>query len=256
MGIDILAVGAHPDDVDMISGGTLAKLASRGKEIVIVDLTRGEMASRGTPEQRAKEAQAAASVLGVRERIALDLGDGVLTDDLENRRILIELIRHHRPSLILTHYWDDLHPDHAAAGSLIRSIMYPVGFANYPADGEPYRPNEVLFFMAHNSFEPSFIVDVDGYHDTKMEAVSCFASQVYQPDSSEPPTGIAQPDFLLKLESRARYFGARIGRTFGEPFLVTRCVPMVDPCDHYSEFGKLYSAESWRHEKETRGDQA
>jgi len=255
MGVDVLAIGAHPDDVDMICGGTLAKLAARGKEVVIVDLTRGEMASRGTPEMREEEARAAAKILGARERIPLDLGDGVLLDNLANRRVLIELIRRLRPALVMTHFWDDLHPDHAATGMIIRSIMYPVGFANYPADGEPYRPNEVLFFMAHNSFEPSFIVDIDEYHDTKMAAVSCFKSQFYSEESDEPPTGIAEPGFLLKLESRARYFGSRIARSFGEPFLVTRSVPMVDPCDHYREFAKLYSADSWRLTNDKSGDE-
>ncbi len=200
MSIDVLAIGAHPDDVDMICGGTVSKLAARGKSVVVLDLTRGEMGSRGTPESRAEEARRAAEVLGAQERISLDLGDGRLEDSMENRRQLIEVVRQLRPTLILAHYWDDLHPDHSAAGQLVRGIMYPMGFANYPAAGEPYRPNEVLFFMAHTTFDPSFIVDIDGFHDKKMEAVRCFTSQFHQEDSTEPPTGISEPDFLMKLE--------------------------------------------------------
>jgi len=242
MSVDVLAIGAHPDDVDMICGGTLAKLVSRGKRVAILDLTRGEMGTRGSPEVRAGEAQAAARVLGASERITLDMGDGRLENSAENRRHLIEAIRRFRPTLILTHYWEDLHADHSAAGHLVRSVMYPVGFAKYPAQGEPYRPNEVLFFMAHTPFEPSFVVDIDGFHETKLEAVRCFASQFYQENSSEPPTGISQPDFLTRLEARARYFGALIGRGFGEPFRVTRAVPMVDPVDHYAPFPKIYSS--------------
>ncbi|MBM3317722.1 MAG: bacillithiol biosynthesis deacetylase BshB1 [Candidatus Eisenbacteria bacterium] len=245
MPVDVLAIGAHPDDVDMICGGTLAKLAARGRAVAILDLTRGEMGTRGTPETRAREAQRAAEILGARERVALDLGDGRIENSADARRQVIEVVRRLRPTLILTHYWDDLHPDHAAAGHLVRAVMYPVGFARYPAEGEPYRPNEVLFFMAHTPFEPSFVVDVDGYHERKMEAVRCFASQFHSADSAEPPTGISQPDFLLRLEARARHYGGLIGRAFGEPFLVTRAVPVADPVEHYAPFPKIYSSRSW-----------
>jgi len=253
MSVDVLAVGAHPDDVDMICGGTLAKLVARGKSVAIVDLTRGEMGSRGDPEMRSREAQAAAKALGVQERVILDMGDGRLENNAENRRHLIEVIRRLRPTLILAHYWDDLHPDHAAAGHLVRSVMYPVGFARYPAQGEPYRPNEVLFFMAHTTFPPSFIVDVSESHERKMEAIRCYASQFHREGAAEVPTGISQPDFLLRLEARARFFGSQIGRTFGEPFLVTRTVPMVDPVDHYAPFPKIYSSRTWE-EQAPRGN--
>jgi N-acetylglucosamine malate deacetylase 1 len=245
MGIDLLAIGAHPDDVDMIVGGTVAKLTAAGRSAAILDLTRGEMGTRGTPETRAREAQAAARVLGARERIILDLGDGVLADNAESRRQVIEVIRRLRPKLILAHYWDDLHPDHSAAGQIMRAIMYPMGFANYPAGGEPYRPNEILFFMAHTPFEPDFIVDIEGFHDRKMEAVGCFSSQFFRPDSHEPPTGISQPDFLGRLEARARHFGSLIGRSHGEPYKTTRAVPMSDPVAHYEPFGKIYSSGTW-----------
>ena len=245
MAVDIMAIGAHPDDVDMICGGTVAKMAARGHSVLIVDLTRGEMGTRGNPDLRAEEARCAAERLGARERIGLDMGDGRLADTEVNRRAIIELVREHRPSLILTHYWEDLHPDHAVAGQLLRAIMYPVGFANYPADGEPFRPNEVLFFMGHTRFTPSFIADIDGFHETKMAAVSCFCSQFHQEGSAEPPTGIAQPDFLMKLEARARYFGSQIGRTFGEPFRTTRPVPVDDMVMHYAPFTKLYSSARW-----------
>ncbi len=242
MGIDVLAIGAHPDDVDLICGGTLAKLASRGKSVVILDLTRGEMATRGSPVIRAKEAQAAAKVLGIRERIPMDLGDGRLENSVDVRLEVIEQIRRLRPGLILTHHWEDLHPDHAAAANIVRTIMYPVGFANYPAKGEPFRPNEALFFMGHMPFDPSFVVDIDGFHDQKMEAVRCFASQFHQHGSTALPTEISAPDFLQRVETRARYFGNLIGRSFGEPFFVTRTVPMVDPADHYAAFRKIYSS--------------
>jgi len=241
MGVDLLAVGAHPDDVDMIVGGTLAKLAHRGKEIVILDLTRGEMATRGTPEQRAKEAQEAARVLGVKKRIGLDLGDGRLQDNEESRRQVIEVIREFRPTVVMGHYWEDLHPDHVAAGSIMRSVMYPAGFAHYPAAGEPFRPSEFLYFMAHFLFTPSFVVDISEFHAKKMEAVTCFGSQLFAEGSREPPTGISQPGFLKKLEGRARHFGSLIDQEFGEPFFVIRTVPMLDPVEHYAPFPRIHA---------------
>jgi len=241
VGIDLLAIGAHPDDVDMTVGGTLAKLADRGKSVVILDLTRGEMGSRGSPEERAQEAQAAARVLGVKERIILDLGDSRLEDNAENRRRVMEWIRRLRPALVLAHHWNDLHPDHMAVGRIMRAVMHTSGFAKYPADGEPYRPNEVLFYMAHTPFEPSFIVDISEWHERKMEAVRCFRSQFHDPKAEGPPTLLSQPGFLKRLEGRARYFGSLIDRDFGEPFYVVRAVPMVDPVDHYAPFPKTPS---------------
>ncbi|MBU0755264.1 MAG: bacillithiol biosynthesis deacetylase BshB1 [Planctomycetes bacterium] len=241
MGIDLLAVGAHPDDVDMIAGGTVSKLVHRGKSVVIVDLTRGEMGTRGSPDLRAEEANKAAEVLGVKKRIILDMGDGRLENNEKNRRQLIEIIREYRPRIVMGHYWEDLHPDHVAAGWLMRSVMYPSGFANFPADGVPFRPNEFLFFMAHFSFTPSFIVDITDFHDRKIEAVRSFGSQLYAEGSNAPATGISQPDFLKKLEARARYFGSQIDRTFGEPFYVLRTVPMVDPVDHYAPFPRIHA---------------
>ncbi len=241
MGIDLLAVGAHPDDVDMIAGGTVAKMASMGRSVVIIDLTRGEMGTRGSPEKRAHEASEAAKVLGVKQRITLDLGDGMLEDNAKNRTRLIEAIREFRPALVMGHHWEDLHPDHAAAGSIMRSVMYPCGFANHPAKGEPFRPAEFLFFMGHYHFEPSFVVDITGYHDRKMEAVKCFSSQLYSEGSSEPATGISRPDFLKKLEGRARHYGSQIERTFGEPFMVMRAVPVDDPVELYAPFHKVHA---------------
>lgn len=241
MGVDVLAIGAHPDDVDMIAGGTIAKLVSRGKSVVIMDLTRGEMGTRGSPESRQEEARCAARLLGVEERVILDLGDGRLEDSMESRVQVIEKIREFRPKVVMGHYWEDLHPDHVAAGNILKSVMYPAGFANYPARGEPYRPSEFLYFMAHFPFEPSFIVDITGFHEKKIEAVKCFASQLHAPGKQEPATGISQPDFLMKLEARARFFGSRIDRTFGEPFYVLRPVPMVDPVDHYAPFPRIHA---------------
>lgn len=241
MAVDILAIGAHPDDVEMICGGTIAKMVDRGYSVGVVDMTRGELGTRGTPESRAQEAAAAAAVLGVSERVNLGLPDTRVTNNEEARVLVVEEIRRLRPKLVLSHYWEDLHPDHAATGQIVKDTMYPAGFANFPAKGEPYRPNEYLFFMAHFGFEPSFIVDIAHYHERKMESVKCYQSQLHDGTKDGLETLIAQPTFLNRLEARARHFGSMIYREFGEPFLVRRPVPVDDPLALYEPFPKVYA---------------
>ncbi len=239
MTVDVVAIGAHPDDVELIIGGTIAKLIDRGKSVAVIDMTRGEMATRGTPEIREKEAQQAADILGVTKRINLNLPDGRLENNEQNRIKIIEQIRLLRPTLVFAHHWNDLHPDHVATANIVRDTMYTTGFTNYPAKGAPYRPNEYLFFMSHLTFTPSFIVDTSDYHDKKLQAVNCFKSQLNNPDSAEPPTGISQPHFIERVTARARHFGSLIQTRYGEPFFVRRPVPIDDPVDLYKPFPKL-----------------
>lgn len=241
MSVDVLVIGAHPDDVEMIVGGTVAKLVDRGRTVAIADMTRGEMGTRGTPEIRKAEADAAAKVLGVVERVNLELPDGRLENNELARVKVIELIRRLRPRIVMTHYWDDLHPDHSATGFIVRDTMYPSGFANYPAKGAPFRPNEYLFFMAHFTFEPSFIVDIDGYWDKKVESIKCYQSQLHDATRDGLETLISQPTFIKRLEGRARNYGGMIYREFGEPFIVRRPVPVVDPVELYESFSKIHA---------------
>lgn len=237
--VDILAIGAHPDDVELVVGGTLAKMIDRGRSVVIADLTRGEMGTRGTPEIRANEAAEAAALLGVQERINLDMGDGVLEDTLDNRAKLIEIIRRYRPIVVLVHHWEDLHPDHSVVGRMAAKIMYPVGFEKHNASGEPYRPNAFMFYKGHIPFEPSFIVDTSGYFEKKKAAIHAYKSQLHDPESKERLTGIAKPDFILRIEARDRYFGSLIERTHGEPFYMKRAVPVDDPVQHFGPFTRV-----------------
>lgn len=241
MTVDAVFIGAHPDDVEMICGGTVAKMVDQGYRVAIVDMTRGEMGTRGTPEVRAAEAQQSADLLGASERINLDLGDGRLENTADRRARVIEVIRRLRPRLVMSHYWDDLHPDHSATGHIVKDTMYPAGFANYPAEGDPFRPNEYLFFMAHFPFEPSFIVDVTGYHEKKVESILCYKSQLHDQTVDGLETWISQPSFVPRLEARARVYGAMIYTEFGEPFLVRRPVPVSDPIALYEPFPKVYA---------------
>lgn len=239
MTVDALVIGAHPDDIELIAGGTIAKLVALGKRVAAVDMTRGEIGTRGTPEIRHKEAEKAARVLGLTERICLDMGDCKLENNLKNKIKLIEIIREFRPFIVMTHHWEDLHPDHCNAGEMMKDIMYPMGIVNFHTEGVPYRPNEVLFFMGHFTFEPSFIVDVSDYFDKKKEAVKCYQSQLYNPDIKGLETNISQPDLLLRIEARARHYGSLILKTFGEPFYVRRPVPVNDPVELYKPFPKM-----------------
>lgn len=241
MTVDILAIGAHPDDVEMICGGTIAKMVDRGYSAAIIDMTRGEMGTRGTPEIRAAEAAAAAKVLGCVERVNLELPDGRMVNSEEARVKVVEQIRRLRPKLVLSHYWEDLHPDHSATGHIVKDTMYPAGFANYPARGAPFRPNEYLFFMAHFPFEPSFVVDIAGYWEKKVESILCYKSQLHDQTVDGLETLIAEPTFLKRLEGRARNYGNMIYREFGEPFLVRRPVPVEDPVALYAPFGKVHA---------------
>jgi bacillithiol biosynthesis deacetylase BshB1 len=237
--VDVVAIGAHPDDVEMTIGGTIAKLVSRGKSVAIVDLTRGEMGSNGTPELRATEAAAAAAVLGVSQRYCLDMGDGTLENSLKNRTAVMEILRELRPKIVFANHWHDLHPDHMATGSIVRDIMYPIGFRKFPAKGQAYRPHEFLFYMSHFPFEPSFVIDVTDHHETKLESVRCYASQLFNHHFDQVPTLIGDPEFVRRLEGRARHYGAMIQRRFGEPIFVSRAVPMDDVVDHYAPFTKI-----------------
>jgi N-acetylglucosamine malate deacetylase 1 len=240
MSIDILAIGAHPDDIELIIGGTIAKMVAMGKKVVILDLTRGELGTRGTPEERAEEARNAAHMLGIQDRFNLDLGDGRLENTFENRVKVIEQVRKYRPVLVMTHHWHDLHPDHCSAAELMKFSMYTDGMEKFPASGQPYRPNEVLFFMGHFHFEPSFIVDISDHFEKKLEAVRCYKSQLFNPEIEGKRTGISRPDFLEIIESRARHYGSLIQKKYGEPFFSRRPVPMADPVGHYQPFSKIH----------------
>ncbi len=234
MTAEVLAIGAHPDDVELVIGGTLHKLAQRGYSVAVADLTRGEMGTRGDPETRKKEAEAAAEALGVTTRLNLGLPDGIFQSTLENRKRIIELIRGLRPMILFCPYWEDAHPDHATAGRLVCEILYPSGFEKYPAGGTPHRPHATLFYMSHFPFEPSLIIDTSGHFDAKQKAVYCYQSQLFNAKSTERETSISQPDFIKKIEARDRYFGHQIQKTFGEPFLLRRPVPIDDPVAHFT----------------------
>jgi len=229
MQVDVLAFGPHPDDVELLVGGTLLRLASLGYRTAIVDLTAGEMGTRGTREKRAAEAEGAAKLLGAVTRRCLDLGDGRLTVDWSSKLAVVQVIRELRPRLVFTNYWENNHPDHAVSGPLIAEAAYLAGLTRLDAKGEPHRPHRVIYYFVPHRVAPSFIVDVSDYYQKKLSAIQSHRSQFHDPTSQEPETTISHPDFLARIEGIHRYFGSLIDVEFGEAFFVREALKVDDP---------------------------
>jgi N-acetylglucosamine malate deacetylase 1 len=225
--VDILAFSAHADDIELTCGGTLARAVADGKKVGIVDLTHAEMGTRGTAEIRLQESQAAADALGASFRLRLDFGDGGLRTGREEELEIIRLIREHRPEVVIAPYPDDRHPDHTRAGRLLTDAWFYAGLRKIETGQPAHRPQAVIYFLMNYLVEPSFVVNVTHHWETKMNAIRAYRSQFHDPDSSEPPTLIAQKSFLDRIEGRARHFGALIGAEFGEAFF-TKTPPRVD----------------------------
>ncbi|MDP6839679.1 MAG: bacillithiol biosynthesis deacetylase BshB1, partial [Planctomycetota bacterium] len=228
MRLDCLAIAAHPDDGEISAGGTLLTLARAGHAIGIVDLTAGESGTRGDQATRAAETDAASEKLGLALRHNLGLPDGRVVPTVEAREELALLIRRHRPRLILAHHTQDLHPDHAAAGTLARQAWYLAGLAKLGgADTAPaHRPERILHFMSHERFEPTMVVDIGPVWKDKLDLVRCFASQLRpQTDGDRGEHFLFGADILERVETKARFWGERIGVRYGEPLLHRGPIP-------------------------------
>lgn len=241
--LDALAVAAHPDDVEFSCGGTLLKLVSSGYRTGILDMARGELGTRGTAEIRAREAEAAARVLGVSVRDNLELPDGHIMLTEEYRRRMVRKIRQYRPTVIFTQYREDPHPDHVHTCHIVREAAHLAGLARYDADSgqERFRPQAIAHFNFPRTSPPSFIVDISEVARQKWEAALCYKSQLYDPASSEPQTALSSELFLKQLEARSRYWGALIGVEFGEAFIVREALNVDDPVALLSRPMNMYS---------------
>jgi bacillithiol biosynthesis deacetylase BshB1 len=225
--VDILFFGAHPDDVELSCGGTVAKLGKDGLRTGIVDLTRGEMGTRGTPQTRKREAANAAKALGTTFRQQLDFQDGNLQTGREQELEIIELLRRWRPRLVVAPYADDRHPDHTRTGRIVTEASFYAGLKSLETGLPAHRPQTVLYYLQNYMFPPSFVVDVSKHWKTKMRSVAAYKSQFYDPNSKEPDTFISDPKFLEMIDARGRHFGALIGATYGEAF-ITKQPPRID----------------------------
>jgi bacillithiol biosynthesis deacetylase BshB1 len=217
--LDLLAFGAHPDDVEIAIGGTLAKHIHLNYNAGVVDLTRGELGSHGDAEIRAQEADKSAKVLKLSVRENLNLPDGFVDNSPANRMKVIEAIRRFRPQVILLPYEEDRHPDHKACGTLVRECCFLSGLIKLKTAFPPHKPVQIFHYFLAWEFKFSFIVDITQDFAVKMEAINCFTSQFINiKDDNLSGALLSRADFLEFIENRARYYGNRIGVKYGEPF--------------------------------------
>ncbi len=236
MNADVLVIGAHPDDIELACGGTVAKLVRQERTVALCDLTQGELGTRGTKTIRMREAARAAEVLGVVTRRNLQIPDGGIEMNKKNLLRIITLIREIRPSLLIIPYGVERHPDHVHTSELCREAWYYSGLQKIKTrlGGKPqerHRPHHYFEFMQWMEFEPAFIVDITDTFDLKMKSVRAHASQFYNPESKEPETKLSRPDFLEVIETRCRYFGSKIGMKYGEPFMSKWSLGINNPFD-------------------------
>ncbi|HLV46452.1 MAG TPA: bacillithiol biosynthesis deacetylase BshB1 [Flavobacterium sp.] len=229
MKLDILAFGAHPDDVELGCGATIAKEISLGKKVGIVDLTRGELGTRGSAEIRDQEAAAAAKILGVSARENLRFRDGFFVNDEKHQLEIIKMIRKYRPEIVLCNAIDDRHIDHGKGSKLVSDACFLSGLRRIETqlDGveqEAWRPKLVYHYIQWKNIEPDFVVDVTEFMDKKIDAVMAYSSQFYDPNSKEPVSPIATKNFTESIEYRAKDLGRLIFADYAEGFTVERFV--------------------------------
>lgn len=226
--LDFLAFGAHPDDVELGCGATIAKLVSQGKKVGIVDLTRGELGTRGSAEIRTKETNEASKILGITIRENMDFKDGFFRNDEEHQLKIIQVIRKYQPDFIFCNAPDDRHIDHPKGSQLIVEASFLSGLTKINTDDssgnaqKQWRPKNIYHYIQWKNLDPDFIFDVSGFHNSKMDAVKCYSSQFYDPKSKEPETPISTKNFLDFIQSRAIDFGRLIGVEHGEGFITNR----------------------------------
>jgi len=217
--VDVLLFGAHPDDVEWGAGGTALKLQATGTSFGIVDLTRGEMGSRGTTEERDKEAEEAAPWMGARFRVNLGLPDCGVIDSVENRKQIASAIRRWRPKMVLAPYWTDRHPDHAATGNLIRNAAVYCTLKKSNDPNPPHKPSTYLYYLLHHFTDPGIVVDISEIYHRKLELLRMHASQFSKTAEGFGVVPLGMNDYLFGLESRDRFFGSLIGVHHGEAFV-------------------------------------
>ena len=229
MKLDILAIGAHPDDVELGCGATIAKEIANGKKVGIIDLTRGELGTRGTAETRKQEAENAAKILGVSVRENLGFADGFFVNDKEHQLAIIKMIRKYQPEIVLCNAIDDRHIDHGKGSKLVSDACFLSGLIKIETSEdkksqEPWRPKHVYHYIQWKHIEPDFVVDISEFIDVKMKAVMAYKTQFYNPDEKGPQTPISSKNFTDSINYRARDLGRLVGVEYAEGFTVERYV--------------------------------
>lgn len=240
MKLDILVFAAHPDDAELGAGATIAKEVALGRKVGIIDLTRGELGTRGTPEVRDMEADKAREILGLTVRENLEFADGFFTNDREHQLAIIRTLRKYQPDIVLCNAIEDRHIDHAKGSKLVSDACFLSGLVKIDTKMEgddqwqdPWRPKQVYHFIQWKNLEPDFVVDVSGYIDKKMEAIAAYASQFYDPKSDEPDTPISSKNFAESIKYRARDLGRLVGVEYAEGFNVEKHIAVNSLKDIY-----------------------
>lgn len=223
MKLDVLVFAAHPDDAELSMGGTIAKLTKEKFKVGIVDLTKGELGTRGNEKTRQLEAATADKILKVAKRINLGIPDGNIQRTKENLLAVVKKIRKFKPKIIFAPFFRDRHPDHQDASVLIKEALFTSGLPKVKTfenkiELQAYRPVKLFYYMQTYTFEPTFIVDITTTFEQKMKAIKAFKSQFFDPNSKEPETFISKPEFFNYLISRVQFYGFQIGKQYGEPF--------------------------------------
>jgi bacillithiol biosynthesis deacetylase BshB1 len=237
MSVDILAFGAHPDDVELSASGTLIRAARRGSSTGVITLTRGEMGTRGTLESRAAEFDAASAIMGLSHHEMLPLPDGRLAVDDRSLDAVVREIREHRPAIVLLPHGEDRHPDHGTTSGIVRRAAFLAGLWKVDTGQEPHRPAELVYYMSSWEFEPSFVVDITDVVEEKRRAIQAYGTQVHNTLSkgNEPPTFISSEHFLELLFARMAHYGHLIGKKYAEPFRIQGLVEVKDLLESFGE---------------------
>lgn len=223
--LDILAFGAHPDDVELGAGGTLAAHRIMGYSFGIVDLTLGELGTRGTPQLRLKEAKEAAKILGASVRENLKMKDGFFLNDISHQLEVIKVIRKYQPDIVICNALSDRHPDHGRAGELVAESCFYAGLDKIKTKGlSPWRPKQILHYIQFRDIKPTVLVDISDTMDIKLAAIKAHRSQFYNPNSKEKPTLISSPEFMENISNRAAYYGQYISCKYAEGFVSEKLI--------------------------------
>jgi bacillithiol biosynthesis deacetylase BshB1 len=220
MKLDILVFGAHPDDVELGCGGTIIKEVQRGKRVGIIDLTRGELGTRGTAESRDEETKKATKILGVSVRENMNFKDGFFKDDEEHKLLLIKRIRHYQPEIVITNAFSDRHPDHPRSSQITVDSCFLAGLEKIKTDQPTWRPAAIFHYIQFNNLIPDIVIDISKQMDLKINAVEAYKTQFYNPESKESKTIISSEDFLESVHYRAKDLGRQSSCKYAEGFIV------------------------------------
>jgi N-acetylglucosamine malate deacetylase 1 len=226
--VDVLTIAAHPDDIELTCAGTLLKMVDKGYSVGILDLTQGEMGTRGTSELRAKEAEAAREMIGARFRERMNLGDSRLTASIENRLILAQKIRAACPKTVILPYWEGRHPDHYTAATLGYEACYAAGLKQLPIEGQPHRPKKILYASMYWEVKSSFLVDITAQWPRKLAAINCFGSQFAGDLRDITELYPAWGRLVDRITTQCKYFGHLMGVEYAEPFIVKEAMAVDD----------------------------